>query len=169
MDPSNVKTFSIGLEGSPDLIASEKSQNIWTDHTSVTLTEAEMFDGIEETIRQIESRDTTTIRASVPMYLLSNYIAENTDIKVILSGEGSDEASGSYLYFHKAPSPQEFEKETIRLLKDVRMFDVLRADKTTAGNGLELRVPFFDKEFLKYYMGIDPTLKVVVKEWKSFY
>ena len=143
MDPSNVKTFSIGLEGSPDLIASEKiAEYLGTDHTSVTLTEAEMFDGIEETIRQIESRDTTTIRASVPMYLLSKYIAENTDIKVILSGEGSDEASGSYLYFHKAPSPQEFEKETLRLLKDVRMFDVLQADKTTAGNGLELRVPF---------------------------
>lgn len=162
MDPSKVKTFSIGLEGSPDLIASKKvSEYLGTDHTSVTLTEEEMFNGIEETIKQIESRDTTTIRSSVPMYLLSKYISENTDIKVILSGEGSDEASGSYLYFHKAPNPQEFERETIRLLKDVRMFDVLRADKTTAGNGLELRVPFFDKEFLKYYMGINPELKVV--------
>jgi len=162
IEPSNVKTFSIGLEGSPDLIASEKvAAYLGTDHTSVTLTEDEMLKGIEDTIVQIESRDTTTIRASVPMYLLSKYIAENTDIKVILSGEGSDEASGSYLYFHKAPNSQEFEKETIRLLKDVRMFDVLRADKTTAGHGLELRVPFFDKGFLSYYMGIDPKLKVI--------
>lgn len=169
MEPSNVKTFSIGLEGSPDLIASEKiAEYLGTDHTSVTLTEAEMFDGIEETIRQIESHDTTTIRASVPMYLLSKYIAENTDIKVILSGEGSDEASGSYLYFHKAPNPREFEAETLRLLKDVRMFDVLRADKTTAGNGLELRVPYFDKEFLNYYMGIDPKLKVVRQGMEKF-
>ena len=162
IEPSKVKTFSIGLEGSPDLIASKKvAEYLGTDHTSLTLTEKEMFDGIERTIYQIESHDTTTIRASVPMYLLSKYIAENTNIKVILSGEGSDEASGSYLYFHKAPNPEEFKKETIRLLKDVRMFDVLRADKTTAGNGLELRVPFFDKEFLNYYMGIDPELKIV--------
>jgi len=162
MDPSNVKTFSIGLEGSPDLIASEKvAKFLGTDHTSVVLSEDEMYAGIEETIYQIESRDTTTIRASVPMYLLSKYISENTDCRVILSGEGSDEASGSYLYFHNAPTPHDFQEETIRLLKDVRMFDVLRADKTTAGNGLELRVPFFDKEFLKYYMGIDPELKIV--------
>ena len=162
MEPSNVKTFSIGLEGSPDLIASEKvAKYLGTDHTSVVLSEDEMYSGIEETIYQIESRDTTTIRASVPMYLLSQYISKNTDIKVILSGEGSDEASGSYLYFHKAPTPNDFQEETIRLLKDVRMFDVLRADKTTAGNGLELRVPFFDKEFLKYYMGINPELKEV--------
>ena len=169
IEPSKVKTFSIGLEGSPDLIASEKiAEYLGTDHTAVTLTEEEMFNGIEDTIRQIESYDTTTIRASVPMYLLSKYIAENTDIKVILSGEGSDEASGSYLYFHKVPNPQEFEKETIRLLKDVRMFDVLRADKTTAGNGLELRVPFFDKKFLNYYMGIDPTLKIVRQGMEKF-
>ena len=162
IEPSKVKTFSIGLEGSPDLIASEKvAKYLGTDHTSVVLSEEEMYSGIEGTIYQIESRDTTTIRASVPMYLLSKYIAENTNIKVILSGEGSDEASGSYLYFHKAPTPNDFQEETIRLLKDVRMFDVLRADKTTAGNGLELRVPFFDKEFLNYYMGIDPKLKTV--------
>ena len=146
MKPSNVKTFSIGLEGSPDLLASEKvAKFLGTDHTSVVLSEDEMYDGIEETIYQIESRDTTTIRASVPMYLLSKYISENTECKVILSGEGSDEASGSYLYFHNAPTPSDFQEETVRLLKDVRMFDVLRADKTTAGNGLELRVPFFDK------------------------
>ena len=162
MKPSNVKTFSIGLEGSPDLLASEKvAKFLGTDHTSVVLSEDEMYDGIEETIYQIESRDTTTIRASVPMYLLSKYISENTECKVILSGEGSDEASGSYLYFHNAPTPSDFQEETVRLLKDVRMFDVLRADKTTAGNGLELRVPFFDKEFLNYYMGINPELKIV--------
>jgi asparagine synthase (glutamine-hydrolysing) len=162
MEPSNVKTFSIGLEGSPDLIASEKvAKHLGTDHTSIVISEDQMYDAIDETIYQIESGDTTTIRASVPMFLLSKYISENTDIKVILSGEGSDEASGSYLYFHKAPTTHDFEEETIRLLKDVHMFDVLRADKTTAGNGLELRVPFFDKEFLNYYMGINPELKVV--------
>ena len=82
-------------------------------------------------------------------------------MKVILSGEGSDELSGSYLYFHKAPSPKDFQDECIRLVKDVQYFDVLRGDKTTAGNGLEIRVPFFDKEFVKEYMSIDPELKMV--------
>ena len=81
------------------------------------------------------------------MFLLSKYIRDNTNIKIILSGEGSDEASGSYLYFHNAPNPVDFQEECIRLLKDVYMFDVLRGDKTTAGSGLEIRVPFFDKEF----------------------
>ena len=157
--PSNVKTFAIGLEGSPDLLSAQKvATYLGTNHTNVIVTEKEMLEAIDPTIYQIESNDITTIRASVPMFLLSKYIRDNTDIKVIFSGEGSDEASGSYLYFHKAPNPREFEEETLRLLKDVRMFDVLRADKTTAGNGLELRVPYFDKEFLNYYMGIDPKL-----------
>ena len=166
---SNVKTFSIGLKDSPDLIAAEKvAKYLGTDHTSVVVTEKDMLNAIESTIYQIESQDTTTIRASVPMFLLSQYIRDNTDIKVILSGEGSDEASGSYLYFHNAPNSFEFYKETTRLLKDVRMFDVLRADKTTAGAGLELRVPFFDKEFLKYYMGINPGLKMVKNGMEKF-
>ena len=162
LNPSDVKTFSIGLKDSPDLIAAEKvSKYLGTDHTSVVVSESDMLNAIESTIYQIESRDITTIRASVPMFLLSQYIRDNTNIKVILSGEGSDEASGSYLYFHNAPNSDEFHKETIRLLKDVRMFDVLRADKTTSGAGLELRVPFFDKDFLNYYMGINPEFKVV--------
>ena len=97
----------------------------------------------------------------VPMYLLSKHINEKTNIKVILSGEGSDELSGSYLYFHKAPSSNEFQEECIRLIKDVQYFDVLRGDKTTAGNSLEIRVPFFDKEFVKEYMGIEPSLKMI--------
>ena len=158
----NVNTFAIGLKGSPDLIAAQKvADHLKTKHTNLEVTEEEMLSAIEETIYQIESLDTTTIRASVPMFLLSKYIRDNTDIKVIFSGEGSDEASGSYLYFHNAPNPTEFQKECIRLLKDVRMFDILRADKTTAGSGLELRVPFFDKSFLEYYMGIDPSKKII--------
>ena len=158
----NIKTFSIGLKDSPDVIASQKvADYLKTDHTNVIISEEEMLNAIEETIYQIESSDITTIRASVPMYLLSKYIAENTDIKVIFSGEGSDEASGSYLYFHNAPTPTDFQNECIRLLKDVHMFDVLRGDKTTAGNGLEIRVPFFDKEFINYYMSIDPKKKCI--------
>lgn len=158
----NVRTFAIGLEGSPDLYSAQKvADYLGTKHTNVIISEEEMLKAIDLTIYQIESHDTTTIRASTPMNLLSEYIKINTDIKVVLSGEGSDEASGSYLYFHNAPSPEEFQKECIRLLKDVRYYDVLRGDKTTAGNGLELRVPFFDKTFMQYYMGISPEKKVV--------
>jgi asparagine synthase (glutamine-hydrolysing) len=158
----NVRTFAIGLEGSPDLESAQKvADYLGTNHTNVIVSEEEMLKAIDLTIYQIESHDTTTIRASTPMYLLSEYIKVNTDIIVILSGEGSDEASGSYLYFHNAPSPEEFQSECIRLLKDVRYYDVLRGDKTTAGNGLELRVPFFDKTFMQYYMGISPEKKTV--------
>ena len=162
VDPSTVRTFAIGLKGSPDLIAAQKvADHLGTDHTNVIVTEKKMLDAIDRTIYQIESKDTTTIRASIPMLLLSEYIRNNTDIKVILSGEGSDEASGSYLYFHNAPNPTEFQDECLRLLKDVRYFDVLRSDKTTASAGLEIRVPYFDKDFMDYYMGIKPENKVV--------
>ena len=166
---NNVRTFSIGLNGSPDLIAAKKvADYLGTNHTSVIVSEKEMLEAIDSTIYQIESKDITTIRASVPMFLLSKYIRDKTDIKVILSGEGSDEASGSYLYFHNAPSPNEFQEECLRLLKDVRMFDVLRSDKTTAGAGLEIRVPFFDKEFMDFYMGINPEKKVVRNGFEKY-
>jgi len=158
----DLKTFSIGLKGSPDLHhAQNVAEFLNTNHTTVLVTEKQMLDMIETTIYQIESYDITTIRASVPMFLLSQYIRDNTDIKVVLSGEGSDEASGSYLYFHNAPDPQSFQNECIRLLQDVQYFDVLRGDKTTAGSGLEIRVPFFDKTFMEYYMSISPEKKMV--------
>ena len=169
MKPSLIQTFSIGLQGSPDLIAAEQvATHLGTNHTSVIVSESDMLEAIEPTIKQIESYDTTTVRASVPMYLLSKYIKENTNITVLLSGEGADELSGSYLYFHKAPSPDAFQEECIRLIKDVQHFDVLRSDKTTAGNGLEIRVPFFDKQFVSEYMSIDPTLKIVRDGFEKF-
>ena len=154
-------TFSVGLEGSPDLkYAKMVADHIGSTHHEVVLTEKEMIDAIEMDIYQIETYDTTTIRASVPMLLLSKYIKENTDITVIYSGEGSDEASGSYLYFHNAPGEDEFKKETIRLMEDLSYFDVLRCDKSTAGASLEARVPFLDKDFLNYYMNIKSCYKI---------
>lgn len=154
-------TFSIGNENSPDLLQSRKvAEYLNTDHHEIIINEQDMIDNIEHTIYHTETYDITTIRASVPMFLLSKYIKENTDIKVIFSGEGSDEASGSYLYFKNAPNEKEFHNETLRLIKDLRYFDVLRCDKTTAGNGLEVRVPFLDKEFMEYYMSIDPYYKI---------
>lgn len=164
-----IDTYSIGFKDSVDVKHSEiVAKHLNTNHTSVIVTEKEMLDAIEETIKQIESYDTTTIRASVPMLLLSKYIKKNSKSKVILSGEGADETSGSYMYFHNAPNAEEFKKETFRLIKDNRYFDILRADKTTAGAGLELRVPFYDKDFLNYYMSIDPKLKMVRHKYEKY-
>lgn len=159
--PKNLKTFSIGLKDSSDLqYAQLVADHLGTDHTTIEITYDDLLSSIPECIKQIESYDITTVRASTPMYLLSKYINENTDITVILSGEGADEASGSYLYFHNHPGPKEFNDECLRLIKDVQHFDVLRGDKTTAGNSLEIRVPFFDKEFLKFYMNVNPINKI---------
>ena len=167
--PENLKTFSIGLKDSPDLISAKCVANhLKTDHTTIEITEEDLLNAIPETIEQIESYDITTVRASTPMYLLSKYIKENTDITVILSGEGADEASGSYLYFHNAPSPTDFNNECLRLIKDVQYFDVLRGDKTTAGNSLEIRVPFFDKEFIQFYMAIDPKNKMSREGYEKY-
>lgn len=159
--PNKLETFSVGLKGSPDLrFAKIVADHIGSNHHEVIVSEQDMLDFLEEDIRMIETYDTTTIRASTPMYLLSKYIKQNTDVTVIYSGEGSDEESGSYLYFHNAPNYLEFGKETLRLIKDLSYFDVLRCDKSTAGAGLEVRVPFLDKDFMKYYMEINPFLKM---------
>lgn len=157
-----IKTFSVGLEGAPDLLAArEMAKFIDSDHTEVLFTVNEGLKALKEVIWHLETYDTTTIRASVPMYLLSKYIKENTDIRVVLSGEGSDELFGGYLYFHSAPNVDKFRTETNRLVQDVHMFDVLRADRTTAAHGLELRVPFFDRDVIDYAMdGFSTELKM---------
>ena len=158
----NIRTFAIGLEGAPDLIAARKMADfLGSDHTEVIFTIEEGLQAVSNVIWHLETFDTTTIRASTPMYLLSKYIKENTDIRVVLSGEGSDELFGGYLYFHAAPSVDEFLAETGRLIKDVHLFDVLRADRTTSAHGIELRVPFFDTDVIDYVMdGFDAKLKM---------
>lgn len=110
-------------------------------------------------IESIESYDVTTVRASTPMWLLCKYIRENTDIKVIFSGEGADEIAGGYLYHKSAPNNTEWEMESNRLMKELHYFDVLRADKCVSAHGLELRVPFLDKSFLNAYKSLDTELK----------
>jgi len=155
-----VHTFSIGMAGSIDVEYARKvARHLHTVHHEVIVTEKEMIEAIPEVIKQIETYDTTTVRASTPMFLLSRYVATQTDIKVIFSGEGSDELSGSYAYFKNAPSPNEFLNEMNRLTQDLQYFDVLRCDKSTAGNGLEVRVPFLDKDFVSYYLNISPEFK----------
>jgi asparagine synthase (glutamine-hydrolysing) len=148
-----IQTFSIGLEGAPDLLAARKMADfLGSEHTEVTFTIEEGLAEISNVIWHLETYDTTTIRASIPMFLLSKYIKENTDIRVVLSGEGSDELFGGYLYFHAAPSVEAFRAETVRLVRDVHLFDVLRADRTTSAHGIELRVPFFDRDLIEYAM-----------------
>ena len=165
-----IKTFSIGLAGSPDLLAAREMANFLdSDHAEVLFTIEEGLKALKEVIWHLETYDTTTIRASVPMYLLSKYIKENTDIRVVLSGEGSDELFGGYLYFHSAPNVSKFRTETNRLVQDVHMFDVLRADRTTAAHGLELRVPFFDRDVIDYAMeGFSTELKMPRDGYEKF-
>jgi asparagine synthase (glutamine-hydrolysing) len=157
----SIQTFSIGLEGAPDLLAARKmAEFLGSEHTEVTFTIEEGLAEISNVIWHLETYDTTTIRASIPMFLLSKYIKENTDIRVVLSGEGSDELFGGYLYFHAAPNVDAFRVETTRLVRDVHMFDVLRADRTTSAHGVELRVPFFDRDVITYVMqGFETELK----------
>jgi asparagine synthase (glutamine-hydrolysing) len=157
-----INTFAIGLEGAPDLLAARTmAKFLDSDHTEVIFTIEEGIREISNVIWHLETYDTTTIRASIPMFLLSKYIKENTDIRVVLSGEGSDELFGGYLYFHAAPSTEAFKMETVRLVRDVHMFDVLRADRTTSAHGIELRVPFFDRDLIDYVMeGFVTELKI---------
>ena len=165
-----IKTFSIGLEGAPDLVAARKMADfLESDHTEVIFTIEEGLKALKEVIWHLETYDTTTVRASVPMYLLSKYIKDNTDIRVVLSGEGADELFGGYLYFHSAPNVDKFRAETNRLVQDVYMFDVLRADRTTSAHGLELRVPFFDRDLIDYVMsGFSTELKMPKDGYEKF-
>lgn len=148
-----IQTFSIGMEGATDLEAARKvSKFLGTEHHEVVFTPQEGIEAVENVIYHLESYDITTVRASVGMYLLSRYIKKETDTTVILSGEGSDEITQGYIYFHKAPSSEAASEESLRLCNDLYLYDNLRADRTTAAWGLELRVPFLDHRFSHYYL-----------------
>ena len=152
-----VQTFSIGMEESPDLKAARTVANyLGTDHHEVQFTPDEGFAAIREVILSIESFETSIIRGSVLMYLLSKYIKKKTDTTVMFCGEGSDELCQGYIYFHKAPTAADGDVESQRLLHDLYLYDNLRADRTTAAHGLELRLPFLDKFFSSYYLSVPP-------------
>ena len=154
-------SFSIGLEGSPDLAAAPiVSDHIGTIHHEVTFTIQEGLDAIRDVIYHLETYDITTVRASTPMYLLARVI-KSMGIKMVLSGEGADEIFGGYLYFHKAPNPEELHKETVRKLDKLYQYDCLRANKSLAAWGIEGRVPFLDKEFMDVAMRINPEDKMI--------
>ncbi|MBT8293504.1 MAG: asparagine synthase B [Eudoraea sp.] len=154
-------SFSVGLEGSPDLAAAQiVADHIGTVHHEIKFTIQEGLDAIKDVIYNLETYDITTIRASTPMYLMARVI-KSMGIKMVLSGEGADELFGGYLYFHKAPSPKDFHEETVRKLTKLHMYDCLRANKSLAAWGIEGRVPFLDKEFMDVAMRINPKDKMI--------
>lgn len=153
-------SFAVGLEGAPDLAkAREVAEHIGTVHHEIHYTLQEGLDALRDVIYFIETYDVTTVRASVPMYLLARVI-KSMGIKMVLSGEGADEIFGGYLYFHKAPTAQAFHEETVRKISKLYLYDCLRANKSLAAWGVEGRVPFLDKEFLDVAMNLRPDLKM---------
>ena len=157
-------SFSVGLEGSPDLAAAQKvAEHIGTVHHEIKFTIQEGLDAIREVIYHLETYDITTIRASTPMFLMARAI-KALGIKMVLSGEGADELFGGYLYFHKAPNPKEFHEETVRKLEKLHQYDCLRANKSLAAWGIEGRVPFLDKEFIEVAMRLNPKEKMITSD-----
>jgi asparagine synthase (glutamine-hydrolysing) len=153
-------SFAVGLKDSTDLVAARKvAEHIGTIHHEVTFTIQEGLDALRDVIYHIETYDVTTIRASTPMYLLARVI-KSMGVKMVLTGEGSDELFGGYLYFHKAPDAQAFHEETVRKLSKLHLYDCLRANKSLAAWGVEGRVPFLDKEFIDVAMRINPADKM---------
>jgi len=157
-----IQTFAIGFEESEDLKYAQKVADfIQSEHTNIICTENDFLSVIPEVIYSIESYDTTTVRASVGNYLVAKYIKENTDIKVVFNGDGSDELCGGYLYMHYAENDIIYDNEIRRLLKNIHSFDVLRSDKSISSNGLEARTPFLDKSFVEEYLSIPSELRYI--------
>ncbi|KAM3256555.1 hypothetical protein ACQJBY_049165 [Aegilops geniculata] len=163
---TKLHSFCVGLEGSPDLKAAKEVANyLGTMHHEFTFTVQHKalqdgIDAIEDVIYHTETYDVTTIRASTPMFLMSRKI-KSLGVKMVISGEGSDEIFGGYLYFHKAPNKEELHRETCQKIKALHQYDCLRANKATSAWGLEARVPFLDKEFINEAMSIDPEWKMI--------
>ncbi|KAL6944818.1 asparagine synthetase [Hanseniaspora osmophila] len=161
---SKIHSFAIGLPNAPDLQAARKvAKYIGSIHHEHTFTLQEGLDSLDDVIYHLETYDVTTIRASTPMFLLSRKIKAQ-GVKMVLSGEGSDEIFGGYLYFAQAPNREEFHKESVTRVKNLHLADNLRANKSTMAWGLEARVPFLDREFLQLCMNIDPSEKMINKE-----
>lgn len=166
LGPQNIVCFSVGINGSPDVEAAKKVVEYLgiKNHHIVPFSVDLGLTLIPNVIKTIETYDITTIRASTPQYVMANYISKNTDIRVLLSGEGSDEIHGSYRYFRDAPDLVQFHNETIRLLEELYYFDNKRTDRTMAGHGLEVRVPFLDFEYVEFITRINPKFLMYRKD-----
>lgn len=156
-----IKTFAIGM--STDAIdlkyAKQVAEFIGAEHTEVIITKQDVLNALEDVVALLGTYDITTIRASIGMYLVCKYIHENTDLRVLLTGEISDELFG-YKYTDFAPSAEAFQREAEKRVRELYMYDVLRADRCISVNSLEARVPFGDLDFVKYVMSLDPKLKL---------
>jgi asparagine synthase (glutamine-hydrolysing) len=158
---NHIRTFCCGIKGSTDMIYAKKVANhIGSNHTEVFFTEEEGLAAIKDVIRTTETWDITTIRASVGQYLVSKYISEHTDCKVVLVGEGPDEVCSSYLFNFYAPNGEELDKASKEYVKDIHMYDGRRADRCVSRWGLEARIPLLDPEFIEAYWNIEPTLRM---------
>ena len=154
-----IDTFSIGLEGAPDLLAARQvARFLGTRHHEFTFTLDEALAAVPVVVRHLESYQ--QIRTGVPTYLLAKRIRD-LGVKMVLSGEGADELLGGYLYFHRAPDAAEFHRETVRKVTRLHQFDVMRADKAPMAAGVEIRVPFLDREFVDLAMSLDPREKMI--------
>lgn len=160
-----MRTFSIGIPGSTDKEYAEMVAKFCdTDHTHVEFSETDFINAIDEVIKATETYDITSVRASVGQYLISKWIRENTDIKVLLIGDGSDELCSGYMYFHNAPNAELSHNENIKLVKNIHFFDALRADRCIAYNGIEARVPFLDHEFVDMWLSLPHELRIPTRE-----
>mmetsp|Transcript_84457 Transcript_84457/g.273044 ORF Transcript_84457/g.273044 Transcript_84457/m.273044 type:complete len:598 (+) Transcript_84457:75-1868(+) len=155
-------SFSTGLEGSPDLkAAKEVAKYLGTVHHEYKFTPQEGIDALKDVIYHLETFDVTTIRAATPMYLMARRIRAS-GVKMVLSGEGADEIFGGYLYFHKAPNAAEFHEENVRKVKQLHLYDCLRANKSMMAWSVEARVPFLDRQFMETAFSFDVKQKLCV-------
>ena len=155
-----LKTFSIGMAGSSDLAFARKvAEYIGSDHHEILVTADDMFACIPQVIRDIESYDITTVRASVGNWMVAREVRRQSECKVVFNGDGSDEEWGSYLYFYKAPNDYAFEAECNRVLSEIHRYDVLRSDRSISSHGLEARTPFLDKQFVAAAMSVPTELR----------
>jgi len=156
-----LNTFAIGMtDDTPDIVYARKvAKHINSIHHEIIIPVQKWIDSLENVIKQIETYDITTIRASTGQYLISKWISENTDIKVILNGDGSDELTGGYLYFFNAPDSEKSHLENLILLNQIHNYDVLRVDRGISAFGLESRVPFLQQNFVDLYLSIDKNLR----------
>lgn len=158
--PYKIQSFACGMGDSPDIRAArEVAKFIGTEHHEIIFTEEDVASVLDDVIYYLETPDITTIRASIGMYLISKYVVENTETTVLFSGEGADELAQGYIYFRDAPTAAAGHEESLRLLREIYLFDGLRADRTMAAQSLELRVPFLDLQFTSYYLSLAPELR----------
>lgn len=156
-----IRTFAVGMrEDAIDLkYAKEAAEYIGSEHTEIIITKEQVLDALPEVIKALGTYDITTVRASIGMYLICKAIHETTDVRVLLTGEISDELFG-YKYTDFAPSAEAFQKESEKRIRELHMYDVLRADRCISVNSMEARVPFGDLDFVSYVMSVDPEKKL---------